>query len=56
MKSKSVRASFAEAYARGLTFNEIAKAVGVSRRTATYWAREMGLPRRKHGPKSGRQQ
>jgi transposase len=56
MKSKSVRDIFAEAYARGLTFDEIAKTIGVSRRTALYWAREMCLPRRKHSPKSGRQQ
>ena len=51
MKSDTIRSKFYELYTSGVSYNEIVEEIGVSKRTASNWAREMGLPRRKGGPR-----
>jgi len=50
MKSDAIRQKFHELHRAGVTHADIAKQLGISPRTVTNWAREMGLPRRKGGP------
>ena len=51
MKSDLIRQKFHELHNAGLTHAEIAKELGISQRTASNWAKEMGLPRRRGGPR-----
>lgn len=41
------RQLFVEAFARGVSYTDIANALSVSRYTVMMWRREMGLPKRK---------
>lgn len=50
MKSDLNRQKFHELYTAGVTYDEIAEALGISKRTASNWAREMALTRRRGGP------
>jgi hypothetical protein len=50
MKSDTIRCKFYEQYIAGVTYEEIVEELGISKRTAGNWAREMGLPRRRGGP------
>jgi transposase len=50
MKSDTIRSKFYELYTAGVTYTEIVGELGVSKRTASNWAKEMGLPRRRGGP------
>jgi len=54
MKSDAIRQLFCERYLAGVPYGEIAKELGVSLRTLGYWANEMGLTRRKGGPRLDR--
>ena len=54
MKSNLIRQKFHELHSAGLTHVEITQQLGISPRTASNWAREMGLPRRKSGPRKKR--
>jgi len=54
MKSDLIRQKFHELHNAGVTHADIAKQLGVSPRTVTNWAREMGLPRRRGGPRCKR--
>lgn len=54
MKSDAIRQLFCEQHVAGVPYRDIAKELGISLRTASYWAREMGLPRRKGGPRQKR--
>jgi hypothetical protein len=51
MKSDVIRQKFHELHSAGLTHAEITKRIGISPRTASNWARQMGLPRRRGGPR-----
>jgi transposase len=51
MKSDLIRQKFHEFHSAGLTYAEITKELGISLRTASNWAEEMGLPRRTGGPR-----
>jgi len=50
MKSNAIRQMFCERHLAGVLYRDIAKELGISLRTASNWAREMGLPRRMGGP------
>ena len=50
MKSDAIRQMFWQRYLSGVLYRDIAKELGISLRTAGYWAEEMELPRRKGGP------
>jgi transposase len=54
MKSDAIRKMFCERHMAGVLYRDIAKTLGISPRTASNWAREMGLPRRKGGPRRDR--
>jgi hypothetical protein len=54
MKPDTIRSKFYEQYTAGVTYEEIVEELGISKRTASNWAREMGLPRRKGGPRRQR--
>jgi hypothetical protein len=45
---------FCERHMAGVLYRDIAGELGISPRTASNWAREMGLPRRKGGPRRDR--
>jgi len=51
MKSNAIRQMFCERHLAGVSYKDIAKELGISLRTASYWAREMGLTRRTGGPR-----
>jgi len=50
MKSDAIRQLFCERYLAGIPYRGICRELGISKRTAGNWAREMRLPRRKGGP------
>lgn len=50
MKSDMLRQTFWERYTAGVPYRNICRELEISSRTASNWAREMGLPRRKGGP------
>jgi len=50
MKSDAIRQLFCERHWAGVPYRDIAKELGISLRTASNWAWEMGLPRRRGGP------
>jgi transposase len=50
MKSDAIRQMFCERHMAGVLYRDIAKELGISLRTASNWAQEMGLPRRTGGP------
>jgi transposase len=50
MKSDAIRQLFCERHLAGVPYSEISKELGISLRTASNWAREMGLPQRIGGP------
>ena len=50
MKSDAIRQMFCERHLAGVLYSDIAKELGISLRTASNWAQEMGLPRRTGGP------
>jgi uncharacterized protein YjcR len=54
MKSDLIRQKFHELHSAGLPYADITKELGISVRTASNWAREMGLPRRRGGPRRQR--
>jgi len=54
MKSDLIRQKFHELYSAGLSYADIVKELGICLRTLGYWAEEMGLPRRRGGPRSDR--
>jgi hypothetical protein len=54
MKSDLIRQKFHELHSAGLTYADITKELAISPRTASNWAREMGLPRRRGGPRQKR--
>jgi hypothetical protein len=54
MKSDLIRQKFHELYSAGLPYADITKELGISKRTAGNWAREMELPRRTRGPRRQR--
>jgi len=54
MKSDAIRRLFCERYAAGSPYRDICRELGISKRTAGNWAREMGLPPRKGGPRRQR--
>ncbi len=54
MKSDAIRQMFCERYLSGVLYRDICKELGISLRTASNWAQEMGLPRRKGGPRRER--
>jgi hypothetical protein len=54
MKSDLIRQKFHELHSAGLPYSEITKQLGISPRTASNWVQEMGLPRRKGGPRRKR--
>jgi transposase len=54
MKSDTIRSKFYELYTAGVTYEEIVEELGISMRTASNWAQEMGLPRRRGGPRRQR--
>jgi hypothetical protein len=54
MKSDAIRQLFCERHLAGVPYSEISKELEVSLRTASYWAEEMGLPRRRGGPRRQR--
>lgn len=51
MKSNVIRRMFCERHCAGVPYRDICRALGISLRTAGYWAEEMGLPRRTGGPR-----
>ena len=53
MYSKQHLQKFAEAYATGLTYGQIARSMGVNRTTLVRWRQELGLPKRKPGVLAG---
>jgi hypothetical protein len=50
MKSDAIRQLFCERYSAGVPYRDICRELGISKRTAGNWAREMGLPQRRGGP------
>jgi hypothetical protein len=50
MKSDAIRQLFYERQLAGVPYRDICRELGISKRTAGNWAREMGLPRRRGGP------
>jgi hypothetical protein len=54
MKSDMLRQTFWERYTAGVLYRNICRELEISPRTASNWAREMGLPRRKGGPSQRR--
>lgn len=54
MKSDAIRQLFCERYSAGVPYRDICRELGISKRTAGNWAREMGLPRRSGGPRRQR--
>jgi transposase len=51
MKSDAIRQLFYERHLAGASYRDIAKELGISLRTASNWAQEMKLPRRRGGPR-----
>jgi hypothetical protein len=51
MKSDVVRQLFWERYSAGVPYRDICRELGISKRTAGNWAREMALPKRRGGPR-----
>jgi len=49
MKSDAIRKIFCERHLAGALYRDIAKELGISLRTASNWAQEMGLIRRNGG-------
>jgi hypothetical protein len=54
MKSDAMRQLFCERHLAGVPYRNICRELQISLRTASNWAREMGLPRRKGGPRRQR--
>jgi hypothetical protein len=54
MKADAIRKWFCERYSAGVPYRDICRELGISKRTAGNWVREMGLPRRKGGPRRNR--
>jgi hypothetical protein len=54
MKSDAIRQLFCERYLAGFPYRDICRELGISKRTAGNWAREMGLLRRRGGPRRQR--
>jgi hypothetical protein len=54
MKSDVIRQLFWERYSTGVPYRDICRELGISKRTAGNWAREMALPRRRGGPRLDR--
>jgi Homeodomain-like domain len=54
MKSEVIRQLFFERYTSGVSYMDICRELGICKRTAGNWAREMGLPRRRGGPRRDR--
>jgi hypothetical protein len=54
MKSDAIRQLFCEHYLAGIPYRDICREIRISKRTAGNWAREMGLPRRRGGPRRQR--
>lgn len=54
MKSDVIRRLFCERHLAGVPYKDICRELGISLRTASNWAAEMGLPRRRGGPRGHR--
>jgi hypothetical protein len=54
MNSDAIRRLFCERYLAETPYRDICRELGISKRTAGNWAREMGLPRRNGGPRRER--
>jgi len=54
MKSDVIRQLFWERYSAGVPYRDICRELGICKRTAGNWAREMGLTRRKGGARRER--
>jgi transposase len=54
MKSDAIRQVFCERHLAGVLYRDITKELGISLRTASNWAQEMGLLRRTGGPRRQR--
>jgi len=54
VKSNAIRQMFCERHLAGVLYRDIAKDLGISLRTASNWAHEMGLTRRTGGPRRQR--
>lgn len=54
MKSDAIRQMFCERHLAGVLYRDICQQLGISLRTAANWAQEMGLQRRKGGPRRKR--
>ncbi len=50
MKSDAIRQMFCERHLSGVLYRDICRELEISLRTASNWAQEMGLPRRRGGP------
>jgi transposase-like protein len=46
MKTDLAKLLFAQAFATGASYTDIARTLNISRRTAFYWRQELGLPGR----------
>jgi hypothetical protein len=54
MKSDEIRQLFFERYTAGICYADLCRELGISKRTAGNWAREMELTTRKGGPRRER--
>jgi hypothetical protein len=54
MKSDATRQLFFERYTAGICYADLCRELRISRRTASNWVREMGLPQRRGGPRRQR--
>ena len=54
MKSDAARQTFYERYSAGVPYRDICRELGICKRTAGNWARQMALPRRRGGPRCDR--
>jgi hypothetical protein len=54
MKSDAIRRLFCDRYLVGIPYMDICRELGISKRTAGNWAREMELTRRRGGPRRPR--
>lgn len=53
MYPKTMLVRFAEMYRAGALYKEIAKELGIDPSTCTLWRRELGMPKRRRGPRRG---
>ena len=54
MKANAIRQLFWERYSAEVPYRDICRELGICKRTAGNWARQMALPRRRGGPRGDR--